>query len=40
MIPEYTSNSINLIDTEDLVMVMTYNEVFNLNHPDTFCEKI
>ena len=40
MIPGWTHNIINLSDTEDLVTVMTCNEVFDLNHPDTFFEKV
>ncbi len=40
MIPGWTHNIINLSDTEDLVTVMTCNEVFNPNHPDTFGEPV
>ena len=40
MIPGWTHNIINLSDTEDLVTVMTCNEIFNPNHPDTFFEKV
>ena len=40
MIPGWTHNIINLSDTEDLVTVMTCNEVFDLNRPDTFFEKV
>lgn len=40
MIPGWTHNIINLSETENLVTVMTCNEVFNPNHPDTFFEKI
>lgn len=40
MIPGWTHNIINLSDTEDLVTVMTCNEVFDPNHPDTFFEKV
>ena len=36
MLPGYTHNIINLSDTEDLVMVMYCNEVFNPHRPDTF----
>ena len=36
MIPGWTHNIINLSDTEDLVTVMTCNEIFNPSHPDTF----
>lgn len=38
MIPGWTHNIINLSDTENLVTVMTCNEIFNPNHPDTFFE--
>lgn len=40
MIPGWTHNIINLSETENLVTVMTCNEVFNPNHPDTFFEKV
>ena len=40
MIPGWTHNIINLSDMEDLVTVMTCNEIFNPNHPDTFFEKV
>ena len=40
MIPGWTHNIINLSDTEDLVTVMTCNEVFDPNHPDTFFEVV
>lgn len=40
MIPGWTHNIINLSDTEDLITVMTCNEVFDPNHPDTFYEKV
>ena len=40
MIPGWTHNIINLSDTEDLVTVMTCNEVFDPGHPDTFFEKV
>ena len=36
MIPGYTHNIINLSQTEDLVTIMTCNETFDPNHPDTF----
>lgn len=36
MIPGWTHNIINLSDTENLVTVMTCNEIFNPNRPDTF----
>ncbi|WP_294904657.1 NAD-dependent epimerase/dehydratase family protein [uncultured Eubacterium sp.] len=38
MIPGWTHNIINLSETENLVTVMTCNEIFNPNHPDTFFE--
>jgi UDP-2-acetamido-2,6-beta-L-arabino-hexul-4-ose reductase len=40
MIPGWTHNIINLSDTEDLVTVMTCNEVFNPQRPDTFREDV
>lgn len=40
MIPGWTHNIINLSDTEDLVTVMTCNEVFEPNRPDTFFEVV
>lgn len=40
MIPGWTHNIINLSDTEDLVTVMTCNEVFDPNKPDTFFEVV
>ena len=40
MIPGWTHNIINLSDTEDLVMVMTCNEIFDPNRPDTFGEPV
>ena len=40
MIPGWTHNIINLSDTEDLVTVMTCNEIFNPNKPDTFYEDV
>ena len=39
MIPGWTYNIINLSDSEDLVTVMTCNEVFDPNRPNTFFEK-
>ena len=36
MIPGWTHNIINLSETEDLVTVMTCNEVFKPEKPDTF----
>ena len=38
MIPGWTHNIINLSDTENLVTVMTCNEIFDKEHPDTFFE--
>ncbi len=38
MIPGWTHNIINLSDTENLVTVMTCNEIFDPNKPDTFFE--
>lgn len=40
MIPGWTHNIINLSDTDDLVTVMTCNEVFDPNRPDTFFEPV
>lgn len=40
MIPGWTHNIINLSETEDLVTVMTCNEIFDPNHPDTFREEV
>lgn len=40
MIPGWTHNIINLSATENLVTVMTCNEIFNPEHPDTFAEKV
>lgn len=40
MIPGWTHNIINLSKTEDLVTVMTCNEVFNPARPDTFGEVV
>ena len=40
MIPGWTHNIINLSDTEDLVTVMTCNEIFNPERPDTFFEEV
>ena len=40
MIPGWTHNIINLSDTENLVTVMTCNEVFNSQRPDTFFEPV
>lgn len=38
MIPGWTHNIINLSDTEDLVTIMTCNEIFNHKNPDTYFE--
>ena len=38
MIPGWTHNIINLSSTENLVTVMTCNEIFNKERPDTFFE--
>ena len=38
MLPGYTHNIINLSDTEDLVTVMYFNEIFDPNKPDTYFE--
>lgn len=40
MIPGWTHNIINLSETENLVTVMTCNEIFNPGRPDTFFEKV
>lgn len=40
MIPGWTHNIINLSDTENLVTVMTCNEIFNPEYPDTFYEPV
>ena len=40
MIPGWTHNIINLSETEDLVTVMTCNEVFDPKRPDTFRENV
>lgn len=40
MIPGWTHNIINLSDTENLVTVMTCNEIFNPDRPDTFYEEV
>lgn len=40
MIPGWTHNIINLSKTENLVTVMTCNEVFNPEKPDTFFEPV
>ncbi|MDY6391351.1 MAG: NAD-dependent epimerase/dehydratase family protein [Bacilli bacterium] len=38
MVPGWTHNIINLSSTENLVTIMTCNEIFNKDHPDTFFE--
>ncbi len=38
MIPGWTHNIINLSDHENLVTIMTCNEIFNIDRPDTFME--
>lgn len=40
MIPGWTHSIKNLSETENLVTVMTCNEIFDPNHPDTFFEKV
>lgn len=40
MIPGWTHNIINLSDTENLVTVMTCNEIFDPGRPDTFFEPV
>ena len=40
MIPGWTHNIINLSRTENLVTVMTCNEIFNKDRPDTFFEVV
>lgn len=40
MIPGWTHNIINLSNTENLVTVMTCNEIFNPERPDTFFEPV
>ena len=40
MIPGWTHSIINLSQTENLVTVMTCNEIFDPNHPDTFFEPV
>ena len=40
MIPGWAHNIINLSDTDDLVTVMTCNEIFDPQKPDTFSEKV
>ena len=40
MIPGWTHSIINLSETEELVTVMTCNEIFDRKHPDTFFEEV
>lgn len=40
MIPGWTHNIINLSETENLVTVMTCNEIFNPERPDTYYEVV
>lgn len=40
MIPGWTHNIINLSEAENLVTVMTCNEIFNPKRPDTFYETV
>ena len=40
MVPGWTHNIINLSETENLVTVMTCNEIFNKDRPDTFFEVV
>lgn len=40
MIPGWTHNIINMSETENLVTVMTCNEVFDKRRPDTFGEEV
>ncbi|MGN0080465.1 MAG: NAD-dependent epimerase/dehydratase family protein, partial [Eggerthellaceae bacterium] len=40
MIPGWTHSIVNLSDTEDLVTVMTCNEVFDPARPDTYYEEV
>ena len=40
MIPGWTHNIINLSETENLVTIMTCNEIFDPGHPDTFFEPV
>ena len=40
MIPGWTHNIINLSETENLVTVMTCNEVFDKGRPDTYVEEV
>ena len=40
MIPGWTHNITNLSDTDNLVTVMTCNEIFDPEHPDTYFELV
>lgn len=40
MVPGWTHSITNLSDTEDLVTVMTCNELFDPAHPDTYYEEV
>lgn len=40
MVPGWSHNIVNLSETENLVTVMTCNEVFDPSHPDTFYEPV
>ena len=40
MLSEYTHNIINLSETENLITVMWANEIFDLEHLDTFGEPV
>lgn len=40
MIPGWTHKIVNLSETENLVTVMTCNEVFDRERPDTFGESV
>lgn len=40
MILGWTHNIINLSDRDDLVTVMTCNEIFDPIHPDTFFDPV
>ena len=40
MLPGWTHSITNLSDTEDLVTIMTCNEIFDPLHPDTFAEPV
>lgn len=40
MVPGWTHSIVNLSDTEDLVTVMTCNEVFDPSRPDTYYEEV